>query len=745
MKRLIIFFTLSFYTLSGNAQSITFTYNGTSTSSYDNGSIQSWTVPTCVDTITITAVGGPGGTGGTGGPALFPGGHGALIKGKIAVTPGQVLNIMVGGQGQLCTINNAGGGGGASFVWDNATTTLFVAAGGGGGGGAYAGAPAVAGPGANGQTNNTSVANLETPTISTGDSCAPGGIGGGAASGGQAGLTTSGGALTSSDGGPGCGGAGWGQNGYNVGPGGHFYANGFGISPFGLPTPGNGGVTYSIGSGGYGGYGGGAGGGFNGGGGGGGYNGGGGGNGQPSNNAGWGGGGGGSYFNGTTADSTGLGLLNTNGFVTITWRSLDGLSANIRSTNITCNGANDGSITTNVTGGGAGPFVYSWTPNITAGTSAPGLSAGTYSVSVTDANGCVSSAAVNITQPAPLSVSTGSIVNTLCTSDSGGSALATAIGGTAPYTYVWAPYGGTMAAGTHLGVGIFTVTATDSNGCNATATATIDAINLSPIVSFAADTTKECAPLCTGFKDMSSVASGTIQSWYWNFGDGDTSHQKDPRDCYTTPGTYNVTLTVTSSLGCSSTLTMNNLINAYSYPIASFSYSPQSISILAPGVTFSDDSKDAYGIKSVLWTFGDATDSSSIVERPIHTYKDTGMYCPSLIVTNLHGCKDSVTHCLVVVPQTVIYIPDAFTPNDDGLNDSFAPLGSGRMSNFKMSIFNRWGILLYYTDDMSKGWNGTINNSGSIQCQQDTYVYNIDVTDNLGKNYSYIGKVTLLR
>lgn len=310
MNKITILTGLLLFCLGLNAQTFNFSWNGTSR--YFNGSIQTWTVPACCTSISITAVGGSGGASIV---HSYTGGRGASLTGNITVTPGHVLNIMVGGQGDTDKVNDGAGGGGGTFVWDNNTGLLLVAAGGGGGGGSYAGA-VVGGPGADAQITNTSAAALETPTLSILGSCAAGGTNGGPTSGGLAGVTTSGGPATSSNGGPACGGAGWGEDGFNVTAGTFFYANGYGIHPKAGVNPGLGGPGYSANT--NGGYGGGGGGGFNGGGGGGGYNGGGGGNGQTTNNAGWGGGGGGSFFNNSTATSTTYGAPGTNGSVSIT-------------------------------------------------------------------------------------------------------------------------------------------------------------------------------------------------------------------------------------------------------------------------------------------------------------------------------------------------------------------------------------------------------------------------------------------
>jgi gliding motility-associated-like protein len=184
------------------------------------------------------------------------------------------------------------------------------------------------------------------------------------------------------------------------------------------------------------------------------------------------------------------------------------------------------------------------------------------------------------------------------------------------------------------------------------------------------------------------------------------------------------------------------MITVYNNPTAAFTVSPQPTTIFQPTIAFTDKSTDPYGIVSWLWNFEDPlNDTASNLQNPAHTYQDTGIYCPMLTVTNIHGCKDSITECLVISPQYTLYIPDAFTPNGDGKDDIFLPRGE-YIATFDMYIFDRWGMKLFHSTDLYSGWDGTVN--GRI-CQEDTYVYLINVTDNLGKKHSYIGKVTLIK
>ncbi|HWY99118.1 MAG TPA: gliding motility-associated C-terminal domain-containing protein, partial [Bacteroidia bacterium] len=165
-----------------------------------------------------------------------------------------------------------------------------------------------------------------------------------------------------------------------------------------------------------------------------------------------------------------------------------------------------------------------------------------------------------------------------------------------------------------------------------------------------------------------------------------------------------------------------------------------------PFIQFTDLSIDQYGINQWFWSFGDASDSTSTLQNPSHTYADTGTFCQSLTVTNIHNCTDVVEKCLVVEPFFALYVPDAFTPNHDKLNDVFMVEGK-YICNFEIWIFDRWGMQMYHSTDITKGWDGTVGGD-SQKAQEDTYVYLIkarDCRDDQHQVHTLVGKVTLLK
>ena len=156
---------------------------------------------------------------------------------------------------------------------------------------------------------------------------------------------------------------------------------------------------------------------------------------------------------------------------TVTVTEPAALTATTSQTNVSCNGGANGSASVTVTGG-TGAYTYSWAPSGGTGATATGLTAGTYTVTITDANLCQITRTVTLTEPAALAATT-SQINLLCNGGANGSASVTVTGGTGAYTYAWAPSGGTAATASGLSAGTYTVTITDANTCQITRTVTL--------------------------------------------------------------------------------------------------------------------------------------------------------------------------------------------------------------------------------------------------------------------------------
>jgi gliding motility-associated-like protein len=391
------------------------------------------------------------------------------------------------------------------------------------------------------------------------------------------------------------------------------------------------------------------------------------------------------------------------------------------------------------TSGGTAPYTEVWTPS---GPTVSPTTTTTYSVVVTDANGCTTApqSATVVVNPA-LSVVPSAAVS-ICP---GASAALSAVasGGDGNYLYSWSP-ATSPATGPNVTASpgsntTYTVTVSDGCGSPAvTATVAVTVYTL-PAITFVADSLSGCAPLCVTFTNTTAGAS----SCAWDFGDNTTASANcTPTHCYNTPGSYDVTLAIIDANGCASSMLVPNYITVHPDPVADFTVGPQPTTILNATLQFTDQS---IGAVSWNWNFGDLQNSSSILQNPSFAYIDTGCFDVTLNITNSFGCTGDTVHPICIGPDYSIFIPNAFTPNDDNKNDVFNVKGAGiDPENFEMWIFDRWGNMIYFTDDLYKGWNGHAN-YGSEVAEEDAYVWKIKCKDVFGNKHSYIGHLSLIK
>ena len=266
-----------------------------------------------------------------------------------------------------------------------------------------------------------------------------------------------------------------------------------------------------------------------------------------------------------------------------------------------------------------------------------------------------------------------------------------------------------------------------------------------PVIAYIVDNPKGCPEHCVTFTDKSTIANpDVIQNWTWNFGDGGSSNLQNPSHCYENSGLYTVTLTATSNHGCTSQSVTPQMIEVYPMPVASFIPTPVKAGILDPNITFQNTSQ---GGSTYFWNFGDQYSSginnTSTLVNPSHAYTNSGTYAVNLIVTSIHGCVAQAIVNVEIEPEFTFYIPNAFTPGNDNVNDVFTGMGIG-IEKYEMWIFDRWGANIYYSDGITKGWNGTMNGK-SKEVQQDVYVWKVKIKDVFDKTHNYVGHVTLLR
>ncbi|MFN3917870.1 MAG: PKD domain-containing protein [Flavobacteriales bacterium] len=267
-----------------------------------------------------------------------------------------------------------------------------------------------------------------------------------------------------------------------------------------------------------------------------------------------------------------------------------------------------------------------------------------------------------------------------------------------------------------------------------------------PIVDIQASILSGCFPLEVRFDNLTDLTQ--IASCNWVFGDGATANNScsTVSHTYTTPGVYSVTLNQTTVNGCPLDTTYTALIMVYDYPNANFIATPQPAYISNPNVAFTNTSSN--GAVSYEWFFGeDGVLGTSTATNPVFGFPDidAGIYPVTLVVTSANGCSDTITQLIIINGIYTFYIPNAFTPNGDGINDTFFPKGEYlSQEGYKMIIFDRWGHVVFETEKITEGWDGRVR--GQIPAKTDVFVWKIEAYDIIdGHLHEYKGHVTLVR
>lgn len=363
---------------------------------------------------------------------------------------------------------------------------------------------------------------------------------------------------------------------------------------------------------------------------------------------------------------------------------------------------------------------------------------GQYTVTVTNANTCTNTAVADImVNPTPTAgiIGPGAVCLNAVLSY-------TAQGGT---TYQWAgpnnfssaaPTITINAVSTSIG-GVYSLTVTSVNGCRASTT-TNATVHPLPPVNISSDIRTGCVPLCINFNVSSNSA---IQTFAWDLDNGAAFAANSPTayGCYLSAGVHTVIAALTNTFGCRNSATYT--IQAYPIPVAEFVYNPtKPIVNVSSNIEFTDVSNGA-NIVAWNWDFTNAGIYTSTQQHPNFNYTAAGEYYAALVVTSDHGCRDTVMKRITVGEDFGIWIPNTFTPDGSGVNDTFQPKGYG-IVKYEISIYDRWGENLYQGNDFGQGWDGVYKNQ---LCKTDVYIYRIQITNVYGKSLEYVGHVNLIR
>ncbi len=262
------------------------------------------------------------------------------------------------------------------------------------------------------------------------------------------------------------------------------------------------------------------------------------------------------------------------------------------------------------------------------------------------------------------------------------------------------------------------------------------------VPSFHANKKQGCIPQTINFyQDVQNHDEGT--SYLWRFGDESTSvisFDDTPSHIFTSPGTYNISLEITTPKGCKSIKTEYNYITTYPIPIARFESKPQVTSTIKPVIYFEN-----YSVGATAWHWDFGNGDSTFAWNVEHVYPDySSDYFVQLVAISNYGCMDTIESKVRIIDEVTFHIPTGFSPDGDGTNEIFRPYGNAiSEEDYLMQIYDRWGEIVFESTDFNKGWDGSIK--GNKKGQSGTYSYVIRFVDTFNVPHERSGSVTLIK
>ena len=441
--------------------------------------------------------------------------------------------------------------------------------------------------------------------------------------------------------------------------------------------------------------------------------------------------------NGATATNLGAGVYNVNvtdangclSQVMVVLNNVTSPNASVTNSLPDC-GQNSGSATVQAASGVA-PLTYVWnTTPPQFGTTATGLAAGDYFVSITDANGCIQTINVKIdTTTAP--ILSMAVTDSDCGMDNGAIDGSVSLG-TVPHTYTWS-HDGTLNVEdlSALPPGQYTLLVTDDLGCTDQETVTV--IELPPTSSFTATTV--CETFAT---DFVATTTSMATDFTWDFGDGTVGSGQTTSHTYATSGNYTVNLVLTG--GCQDDQATLNGVTVNPLPDPDFTHDPDVPTTRTP-VTFVYTGTP---VTSYQWNIagnGSSTDQNFTTVIPTE-----GLQTVQLTVTDANGCTNQISQDVMVLLEPGLYLPNTFrVGSTNGANQRFVFFGTGIVEG-ELSIHDRWGKQHYFSSDVNEltnvGWGGT-SLEGSV-LPEDSYSYRVSAKFYNGREYNAVGTITLM-
>ena len=410
------------------------------------------------------------------------------------------------------------------------------------------------------------------------------------------------------------------------------------------------------------------------------------------------------------------------------------LSTTVITTDISCTNLTNGMIAVNTTGG-ATPYSYSFNGGgFGSNSTFMNLDNGIYQLIVRDSNLCHDTVSITLTEPQPINAS---ILSDTCIADS---ITIRELNTNGQWQYAWYDndqFTNSISTNNELTVlptidTRYYLIITDTNNCTDTVSSVI---NLTPTANFNVDTNQSCAPYTFLFTNTSTYQTPLTCEWNFN-GDIIQDCSSEIAYYFDETGSYDVSLAITDANGCSSDISQPNIVTVVDRPEAFFSYTPQDISNLNTSLDLVDHSINTTNIEWIINNSLSSTDS--YYQYPLEDTSSTIPVC--LIAQNTLGCADTTCETIAVKNKVSIYVPNSFSPNNDGINDVFIPFQINReLIVYEFLVFDRWGELLFQTNNPKQYWDG-------LGYKTDVYVWKVSIQSiDQTRIHTMHGHVTLVK
>ncbi|MDD5569889.1 MAG: gliding motility-associated C-terminal domain-containing protein [Bacteroidales bacterium] len=380
-------------------------------------------------------------------------------------------------------------------------------------------------------------------------------------------------------------------------------------------------------------------------------------------------------------------------------------------------------------------YTYLWSPGSYNTDIINNVVSGTYIVTVTDAVGCTITATTTILDSPPVTLST-SQTPTNCFPN--GTATVNILTGTSPYAYTWStvPPQNTQVA-TNINSGLYSVTVVDNRGCSNVSSVVV--LENNPLSLTTSSTPEHCGQT-DGTATANPAGGSPTQGPYTYLWDNGEITQTITS---LAQGSYCVTVSY-GTCQISKCATVTEKVG----PQADFTYSPTVLDIFenSTGFFFDNSTPGGQSIVQWYWEFDDGgCKALNHTQNATHIFRNVGTIMACLKITDSENCMDSICKPVIVKDIFTVYIPNAFSPNEDMLNEGFIPQGYNiDPAGFQMMIFDRWGELIYKTTDINAPWNGRYFNTGEV-VQVGVYVYRIIAKEKEGTDHEFLGRISVIR